>query len=37
MTPWGIGGIIIGGYTLTLLFWFLILKLFDCFCSQLDA
>ena len=37
MTLWEIGAVIIGGYTLTLLFWFLILKLLDCFFSQLDA
>ena len=37
MTLWEIGAVIVGGYTLALLFWIGTLKLFDCFCSQLDT
>ena len=37
MTPWEISALLIGGYTLALLFGIGILKLLDCFCSQLDA
>ena len=37
MTLWSIGTLIIGGYTLILLCWIGILKLLDCFFSQLDT